>query len=123
MVKEFAEILTDWQIDKHLLIQASVVVLLHTANIFQLGEVTQGVASLEEDVEGLLVFDALNHTNYIVNLIAVEHSLEEAGEGLGALTDHVLDLGHQLFLAAALEHHDFDRVGFVDDVGIVVSVL
>ena len=53
----------------------------------------------------------------------MEHALEEASEGLRRLADHVLDLCHQLLLAATLEHHDFDRVRLVFDVAFVVSVL
>jgi hypothetical protein len=54
----------------------------------------------------------------------VEHHLEESGQRLDTLADHVLDFAHELFLAFLLEGHDF-HIGellVLVEVGAVVAV-
>jgi hypothetical protein len=52
----------------------------------------------------------------------VEHSLEESSEWLGALSDHVLDLVHELLLASLLEDNDFNGVSLLYDILSVVGI-
>ena len=57
--------------------------------------------------ERLVVLEAFDHANNIFDFIAMKQPLKETVEALGALSDHVLDLSHQLFLTSVLENHDF----------------
>ena len=46
----------------------------------------------------------------------MEHAFEEAGQGLSALADHVLNLDHKLLLAFSLEDDYFNRICLVDNI-------
>ena len=54
----------------------------------------------------------------------MKHALEESGQRLSALPNHVHNLCHQLFLAFFLESHDFDRaaLSLINNVGAVIGV-
>jgi len=54
----------------------------------------------------------------------VKHALEETGQRLSALPNHVLNLCHQLFLAFFLECHDFNwaALSLSSNVCVVISV-
>ena len=54
----------------------------------------------------------------------MKHALEETGQRLSALPDHVLNLCHQLFLAFFLECHDFNRatLSLINNVCVVIGV-
>lgn len=122
-VKEFAEIVTDGEINKNLLVESSIIITLYSLDVLKFGEVTKGIQALKKEVKWLLVLETLNHTHNILDLIAVEHTLEETGEWLDALTDHVLNFSHELFFAALFENNDFNWIRLVHNVAAVVSVL
>ena len=78
LVQEFAEVVSDRKIDKNLLVERSVVLSIHGLNVLQLGEVAKGI-SLTHDLlnSSTILLQRLNHIDYIVKLVAVEHTSQE----------------------------------------------
>lgn len=72
--QEFAEIVSDWQVDKDLLVKAGIVVTINGLNILKFGEVTQGVSVAHQILDLSMRFQTLNDVDDVLNLVAVEHA-------------------------------------------------
>lgn len=105
-----------------MLVESGVIVSFNCSDVLQLWEVSEGVETSKEEFKRLVVFDSLNDSDYIFDLVAVEHSLEESSQWLGALSNHMLDLSHQLLLAFLLENNDFNGVSLLYDILCVIGI-
>jgi len=125
LVEEFSEIDSDGKIDQHALVETGVVVTIDGLNILQLGEAAERVCGAHELLDATLGLESFNDEDNVLNLILVEHHLQELVERVNGLTHHVLDLVHQSLLHSFSEnlHLELGAVLRSKDIAAVVGVL
>ena len=96
--QEFAEIVSNRQINKDLLVKTGVIITIDGLNILKFREVTQGVSIAHQILNLTMGFQTFNHVDDVLNLVAMEHANKELIKRVRTLADHVLHLGHQLLL-------------------------
>jgi len=89
LLKELAEILSYWQINKHILVEVHVIVTINGLDKFELLEPTQGIGELEQLLWRTPTLESFNHIHNIVDLVALEHFDEEGIQGVNRLPDNV----------------------------------
>ena len=82
LVEEFAEIISNGQVNEHLLVEGGVVVTIDRLHVLKLGEVTERVGITHEILDLAVRLQALDHIDDVLDLVAVEHASEELVEGI-----------------------------------------
>lgn len=82
LIEEFAEIQAYWQIDEHTLIEACIIVTLDRLDVFHLREVTERVGGAHKLLNSALTLQTLDYEHDVLDLVAMEHHLEESVQGV-----------------------------------------
>lgn len=98
-IKELPEVVSNWQIDKYLLVKCSVVVALNCSDVLYFSELTKWVKVSKQSLKRVVVFDSFDYRNDVIDLITVQHHLKETCQGLSTLSNHMLKFFSQFLLA------------------------
>ena len=82
LVKEFAEIISNGQVNEHLLVEGGVVVTIDRLHVLKLSEVTKRVGITHEILDLAVRLQAFDDVDDVLDLVAVEHASEELVEGV-----------------------------------------
>ena len=82
LVKEFAEIISNGQVNEHLLVEGGVVVTIDRLHVLKLGEVTKRIGITHEILDLAVRLQAFDDVDDVLDLVAVEHTSEELVEGV-----------------------------------------
>lgn len=98
-VEELAEVVTNRQINEHLLVERCIILTIDGLDVLELGEVAQGVSLAHNLLDrATVLLQCFDHVDDVLELVTVKHTSEELVERVGALADHVGNLSHQLLL-------------------------
>jgi hypothetical protein len=124
LVEEFAEIDTNWKIDKNTLIQTGVVVSINGLDILQFGESSERVSCAHELFNRSMTLKSLNNEDNIVNLVPVEHHGDEVVQWVRRIRDEKLEFIHELFFHRHTEglHLEFLALLLQEKIASVIGV-
>ena len=80
------------------MIEGGIVITIDRLDILKLREVTKRVSITHKILDLAMRLQAFDNVDDVLDLVAMKHASEELIEGIRALTDQVLHLGHKLFL-------------------------
>jgi len=78
LLEELTEILTNWQVNKNVLVKRSVVVTFDRLYLADLGEHSKRIRHLKQLFDGSTSFKTFNHVDHVINLIPVKHLGQES---------------------------------------------
>ena len=78
LLEELTEILTNWQVNKNVLVKRSVVVTFDRLYLADLGEHSKRIRHLKQLFDGSTTFKSFNHVDHVINLIPVKHLGQES---------------------------------------------
>ena len=125
LIEELAEIVSDGKINENLLVESSVVISVNGLCVLELGEITERVSVAHEILNLTVRFESLDDVNDVLDLISVEHTSDELVQGVGGLTDEILELSHQLLFHVHSEELDIESIVTLslEDSTTVVGIL
>ena len=123
LVKEAQEILPHWKIDKHCFIKLGVVVSVACADGLELIEVAQRVSVFQKSGQIYVILEPFYDVHNIVDLVAMEHAVDEVSQRWDTLVHHVVQLILQLLFEMHPQRAHFHRVGLIHDILRVVCLL
>ena len=123
-VEELTEVETDREIDQDTLVEARVVVTIDRLDVLHLWEVTEWVSGAHEFFDGALSLEAFNDEDDVLDLVLVEHHLDEAVKRVDRLRQDVGEFTHKFLLHCFSEDLDLELLTFLagEDICPVVSV-
>ena len=77
LIKEFTEVDTNWNIDKDILVQTSVVISLNRLDVLKFREISERISCAHELFNISITLESLNDEDNIVDLVSVEHHCDE----------------------------------------------
>lgn len=79
-LEELTEILTNWQVNKDVLVKRMVIVTFDRLYLPDLWEHSKRIRHLKQLVDGSTCFETFNHVDHVINLVPVKHLSQESIE-------------------------------------------
>lgn len=73
LIKEFTEVASDGQINKHVLVKRCVVISFDGLDVLKFGESAEGITGLEQLLQVAAGLETFNNEDNVINLISVQH--------------------------------------------------
>jgi hypothetical protein len=94
------------------LIELGIIVTINGLHILQLSEFTERISQTHQFLNGNIVFDAFNHVDDVINLVALEHHHHELVQRVRSLSNDVLKFSEKLLFHGASEKLNVHLGGF-----------